>query len=264
MKKTIKTNKGITLVSLVVTIIVLIILAGVSINMTLGENGIITIAKSVKENTLASQIEEQERLNELYTQIEQEGGIEEEISYEAIAKLNDFKKKVADYIEEAGGIKPEYTADAETFGQRIKGIVKEVTKDATATAGDIVKGKIAWVNGNKIIGTNNNTVVLGEVRIGTADGSSYSINLDSNKEYIFFVETVVSWKSYFSGINAAGFSEIWVDSGDLNILFNGSNSAGDDYLSEILVCYISKASSFSFVKPNYSNGGSFAIVFCEV
>ena len=38
--KTIK-NKGITLIALVVTIIVLLILAGVSISMLTGENGIL-------------------------------------------------------------------------------------------------------------------------------------------------------------------------------------------------------------------------------
>ena len=43
-----KTQKGITLVALVVTIIVLIILAGVSINLLLGQNGIVTRAKQAK------------------------------------------------------------------------------------------------------------------------------------------------------------------------------------------------------------------------
>ena len=45
-----KKNKGITLVALIVTIIILIILAGVSINLVLGDNGIITLAKRAKEN----------------------------------------------------------------------------------------------------------------------------------------------------------------------------------------------------------------------
>ena len=40
-----KKNKGITLVALVVTIVVLLILAGVSINLVLGNNGIIAKAK---------------------------------------------------------------------------------------------------------------------------------------------------------------------------------------------------------------------------
>ena len=44
-----KGNKGITLIALVVTIIILIILAGISINLVLGENGIIQKSKSAKE-----------------------------------------------------------------------------------------------------------------------------------------------------------------------------------------------------------------------
>ena len=44
-----KKQSGITLVALVVTIVVLLILAGVSINLVLGENGLITQAKEAKE-----------------------------------------------------------------------------------------------------------------------------------------------------------------------------------------------------------------------
>ena len=42
-------NKGITLIALVITIIVLLILAGVSIAMLTGENGILTQAQRAKE-----------------------------------------------------------------------------------------------------------------------------------------------------------------------------------------------------------------------
>ena len=46
-----KKQNGITLIALVVTIIVLIILAGVSINLVLGDNGIITKSKEAKTQT---------------------------------------------------------------------------------------------------------------------------------------------------------------------------------------------------------------------
>ena len=46
-----KENKGITLIALIVTIIVLLILAGVSIAMLTGNNGILTQAKLAKEKT---------------------------------------------------------------------------------------------------------------------------------------------------------------------------------------------------------------------
>ena len=44
----IKSTKGITLISLVITIIILIILAGVAINLSIGNNGIFTRAKQAK------------------------------------------------------------------------------------------------------------------------------------------------------------------------------------------------------------------------
>ena len=148
-----KNNKGVTLVALVVTIIVLIILAGISINLVLGNNGIITIAKKAKENTELAKIEEETQLNELYTQLESSGTTSGGTNYDAIAKLTEFKTAIANAIDEAGGLKPDTTAETAVFADNIKGIVKEVTKDATATANDIAKGKTAWVNGELITGT---------------------------------------------------------------------------------------------------------------
>ena len=51
MNKKIRKNTGITLIVLVVTIVVLLILAGVSIAMLTGENGILTQAAKAKEET---------------------------------------------------------------------------------------------------------------------------------------------------------------------------------------------------------------------
>ena len=60
-KKIFKNTKGITLIALVVTIIILLILAGVSIAMLTGNNGVLTQAKSAKEKT--EEKGEQERVN---------------------------------------------------------------------------------------------------------------------------------------------------------------------------------------------------------
>ena len=51
MKKIIKKNNGITLIALVITIIVLLILAGVTIATLTGDNGILTKASDAKEQT---------------------------------------------------------------------------------------------------------------------------------------------------------------------------------------------------------------------
>ena len=70
MKKQRREEKGITLVALVVTIIVLIILAGVTLNIVLDQNGIINKTKEAAEEYENAQREEQEKLNDLLEEIE--------------------------------------------------------------------------------------------------------------------------------------------------------------------------------------------------
>jgi len=62
-----KGQKGITLVALVVTIIVLIILAGVSIALVLGDNGIITKAKEGQQNYALGANEEAAQMSNALT-----------------------------------------------------------------------------------------------------------------------------------------------------------------------------------------------------
>ena len=64
-KRPIKLNKGITLIALVITIIVLLILAGVSITMLTGENGILKKAKEAQEKTKVAAEQEEKDLAKL-------------------------------------------------------------------------------------------------------------------------------------------------------------------------------------------------------
>lgn len=59
-----KKEKAITLIALIVTIIVLLILAGVSITMLSGENGILSKAKYAKESSDKAGIEEENKLGQ--------------------------------------------------------------------------------------------------------------------------------------------------------------------------------------------------------
>ena len=58
----IKQTKGITLIALVITIIVLLILAGVTINMLTGDNGILKQATNARETNTKAELEEQVKL----------------------------------------------------------------------------------------------------------------------------------------------------------------------------------------------------------
>ena len=63
MKEKLKNEKGITLIALVITIIVLLILAAVSIATLTGENGILTRATDSKEQTEIASVKEQAQLD---------------------------------------------------------------------------------------------------------------------------------------------------------------------------------------------------------
>lgn len=115
-----KNNKGITLVSLIITIIILIILAGITINITVGQDGIITKAKEAKTNTEIAAEEEQKRLNELY-----ENMINNDITtYDPatqLASFSEFKKKVAEAIT-GRGVATSSGASVDTFVTNINKI----------------------------------------------------------------------------------------------------------------------------------------------
>ena len=60
-----KQERGITLIALVVTIVVLLILAGVSISLVLNNNGVISKAKDAKNQYAEAQTNDEKQLNEV-------------------------------------------------------------------------------------------------------------------------------------------------------------------------------------------------------
>ncbi|MCI9246836.1 MAG: hypothetical protein HFJ30_06950 [Clostridia bacterium] len=67
-------NRGITLVALVVTIVVLLILAGITLTYVLGDNGIIKLAQQAKNETEAGMQKEQDELGNLVNMLKEEYG----------------------------------------------------------------------------------------------------------------------------------------------------------------------------------------------
>lgn len=74
----IKSTKGITLISLVVTIIILLILAGVTIATLMGDNGLINKAKDAKIKTEIASIKEEIQTDILGKQAENNGNISDD------------------------------------------------------------------------------------------------------------------------------------------------------------------------------------------
>ena len=89
-KEKIEINKGITLIALIITIIVLLILAGISIATLTGDNGILSKAQEAKTKHEEESKKEEERIQDMADYIENLDG-----NKDAIAKY----VKVGDYIQ---------------------------------------------------------------------------------------------------------------------------------------------------------------------
>ena len=93
MKQKLKRSKGITLISLVVTIIVLIILAGISLSLVLGENGVIEKAKETKPIVDVASAQEKLEL------------------VKGSVLLEKYSVNLDDYLEELDKVKEKYEVD---------------------------------------------------------------------------------------------------------------------------------------------------------
>ncbi len=126
-----RNQRGITLIALVITIIVLLILAGVSIAMLTGDNGILTKSNEAKANTLKAEAADKINLaiNAEYANILADKAMSGDAA--AIAKANgitttDFEITVGASITDAtvltiapkaGGAYGDYSTDTELVGK---------------------------------------------------------------------------------------------------------------------------------------------------
>ena len=84
----IKQSKGITLIALVITIIVLLILAGVTITMLTGDNGILKQATNARETNSKAEFEEQVKLAVIASRVNDTANIDLKTLDEEIDKIS--------------------------------------------------------------------------------------------------------------------------------------------------------------------------------
>ena len=127
-----KNQKGVTLIALVVTIIVLLILAGVSIAMLTGENGILTQATESKNSTKLAEAKEAVEMFMTEKTIEYYKGNQAETLDEFLgAALGESDKPTV--------------ADCEiTYASNKVTVTVKNTNPTLTSDGTITNGKITW------------------------------------------------------------------------------------------------------------------------
>ena len=116
-----KKENGITLVSLVVMVIILMILAGISINLTIGDNGIITKAKEAKQNIILAGEAEAMQLNQLYYELETGGELTEDEESSKKDKIIALLQKQVEELQKQ-------VATLQTENEELKKQIQELTE----------------------------------------------------------------------------------------------------------------------------------------
>lgn len=150
-----KNNKGITLIALVITIIVLLILAGITIAMLTGDNGLLTNASKAKVSQIEAKVDEEVRLAVASTKVfAEQKAVSTSTGYLASANLDDVITQLRKDLTETKG----YTKieDKSTTGENAKKQV-QVTF-TTADYKSATNNSNASITYNVVVSNNTFTV----------------------------------------------------------------------------------------------------------
>ena len=223
-KQILNIDKGITLIALVITIIILLILAGITIGLVAGDNGILTQAGRAQEKTVQAQEEENIKLavmaaigESLGGDIEQ-GDLEKELDvyfggdgYQITTGENNGEDGYIVTIEESGN---QYFVDKD-------GNVSQMIKGPSVTHTISPEEQVA--EGDKITITITATATEGSItEIIKPDGSSVknvteaTYEVTENGEYKFTVKQSNGGSTTYTveittGIEVERFSDIYTE-----------------------------------------------------
>ena len=195
-------EKAITLIALVVTIVILLILAGVTITMTLGQNGLFTRAR---EGAAAyNESEVRDDLSMLITQY----------TWDKASEKTD--KSLGDYLKDNGATSVKANADGTTLEVEYKGYVftvnkdsgeipsvskagprpqvsgVKVTEDSAGQGSNVEQGTIATDSGKKLYITFTSSIEGGTTTVSPA----VPYEVSKNGSYKFTITGTVGGKTY--------------------------------------------------------------------
>ena len=194
-----KRENGITLIALVVTIVVLLILAGITISLVFGSNGVIKKVQEANENTKIAQVREQLELAKGPEYIEGNGKYNPDSYFERIEAEGIIGNKDTDIIDNGDG-----TYEVTTTSGYIFKITLVPSKDNVE---DIQIEHIGKVDGPiirnlKVTNKTTNSITV-EVETANAEGATYTYYYKKDGEVDWKKAEEIKEKTYtFSGLES--------------------------------------------------------------
>ena len=263
-----KTNRGVTLIVLVVTIIILLILAGVTIAMLTGENGILNKAQEAKEETQDAEINERIQLVKYAAEISNysEGKTLEEYLKNEFGEENVIikegkyivkaygKEYIASEIEKIPNVSENIPVDSES--------VESFSKDKNVIIEDEYKNKIKIPAGFGLAADTGNNVTEGIVIQDKEKGNQFVwVPVGSIKDEVNDTSPIlIELSRYeFTGIVNDETAEVTTTKKSLNEDINNTGSYNDSsYLEEQTSSVENKAVAINlndFISNVKSTGG---------
>ena len=196
--KSIKGNSGITLITLAVTIVVILILAGVTLDVTLGENGILNKSKEAANRMNNLVKEDEAELNELLDELNETMDSNWDSNIEIPEENLDLT-----YTEDGvpipagfyyvGGTKSEGVVISDNVEDKNKGINHEIAKI-------LLGNQFVWIPVGRVYkdstGTNYSDIQLGRYTFDRTNGTPTPIQLAYTEESPENYKQLVTLETY--------------------------------------------------------------------
>ena len=237
----IKQAKGITLIALVITIIVLLILAGVTISMLTGENGILKQATNAKNATDKSEFEEQVSLAVIAAKTNNTGSIntsdlETELNKISGAEITKSANNELPWTVKKGNYEVTITGEGNASNtEKDNDDVMENAKKAMPTGGTIDKNTNAKT-GIVMIDSNQNEWVWIEVPATVFASATSSTDYDNIKADLI---------AYASDYRSSSYTDTW---------YNGCGLEQEEYITKYQIMLSSIYTNKGFYIGRYEAG----------
>ena len=267
-------ERGVTLITLVITIIILMILATVSINVVLGEGGLIYKAKQAKDLTEQAVLDEQESLNTLMREYANIMAEEQNPPAPQTPKVEDVKggeafdekTKVVDSKNNEIWVPAGFRIASDSGNTVQQGIVIEDVNASTDTA--VQGSQYVWIPVGTF--TKDDGSPSGEIKLGryTFDKSTgkptpvqYAANYTDQSESVVIESFYKELVKYTPGVASTGKDGLNATAKDLKGFIDSVDTNGGYYIGRYEASYASGSSTADYkAASKISNGYSDAVM----